>query len=148
VLFRSKFQDEAGGPLHGGDPGVLVVQPGSSPQAPAAAAPRPFARRPGQWLVLPATHLFGSEELSARSPSAATLVPAPYVGLAAEDMAELGIAEGAPVTVRLGGAALAAPAVARRGLARGVAVVPAGLCGDLQAGLPGWAAVAPEGTHA
>jgi NADH-quinone oxidoreductase subunit G len=124
---------------------VLLLTPRHGARAgnagdPAAAgsAPPPFSRRAGQWLVLPAVHLFGSEELSALSPSAASLVPAPYVGLAAEDMAALGVEEGQEVVLQAGDAELRAAARARKGLVPGVALVPAGIAAGLNAALGGW----------
>ena len=90
-----KFQTEVNGPLEGGDIGVRLVEPragddrheGSAPpQGPAAAVggarvPPPFEPRPGEWLLVPYHHIFGSGELSMFTAGIAERAPLPYVAL-------------------------------------------------------------------
>lgn len=96
----NKFQAEVAGPLSGGDPGVRLFAPGPPGPwfAPAAAAPPP---RDGAWRLLPLHEVFGSEELSRLAPAVAARAPAPYLALSPGAAATLGLAAGAPVTVRL-----------------------------------------------
>ena len=97
VQALNKFQQEVGGPLRGGDPGLRLIEPPAVPPARPPgfeAAPPAFKRRPGKWLVIPVHHIFGSEELSVHSPGIRELSPSPYVGLAGGDAAALGLAEG------------------------------------------------------
>ena len=66
----NKFQDEVGGHLRGGDPGVRLIEPGAGSDARRAmsiAIPAAFVARAGEWQALPLAHIFGSEELSARA---------------------------------------------------------------------------------
>ncbi len=66
VQALNKFQDEIGGPLRGGDPGVRLIRP----EPGRAAVVRPEARAPAPadgLLALPLHEIFGSEELSQRS---------------------------------------------------------------------------------
>jgi NADH-quinone oxidoreductase subunit G len=51
-------------------------------------------------LILPAFHIFGSEELSAMSPPVAELTPAPYVALNETDATKLALHEGDLLNIR------------------------------------------------
>jgi len=120
----NKFQDEIGGALRAGDPGVRLFEPagGGAYAAPAAA-------RGDELAIAPLAHIFGSEELSARAPVMAAQVPAPYVALHPELAARFGLAEGALARVRAGVVEFEAPVQIRANLARDVIGVPAGLPG-------------------
>ena len=120
----NKFQDEVGGHLRAGDPGVRLFESDAS----GGYAGAPAAPAQG-WQVAPLHHLFGSEELSARAEVVRALVPAPYVALHPDDAAREGLAEGSPVRVALDGTVWTAPLVLRPTLAPGVVGVPAGLPG-------------------
>ncbi len=124
----NKFQDEIGGRLHGGDPGVRLLEP--SPGARAdyyQAVPDAFEARTGAWRTVALHHIFGGEELSAQAPAIAERAPAPYVALNPRDAAELSLAEGEVARVDMNGAALDLPVRHRPQLPRGVAGLPAGL---------------------
>ncbi len=92
----NKFQDEVGGPLKGGDPGVRLLEPGHDGVAANYfdAIPRAFVAQAGEWTVLPLAHIFGSEELSARAAPLASLIPAPYLALNPVDADALGSSDG------------------------------------------------------
>jgi NADH-quinone oxidoreductase subunit G len=51
--------------------------------------PDTFSAQSGKWQLLPDYHLFGSEELSSRSPAIMELISAPSISLCAEDAAAL-----------------------------------------------------------
>jgi NADH-quinone oxidoreductase subunit G len=115
----NKFQSEIGGHLRGGDPGVRLIEPASQP-APPHTPESPPAFHPGaaNFLVLPAFHIFGSEELSSRAPAVASLAPTPYVAINPADSAQIG-----------SDATLAAlPVSLRPDIPRGVAVVSSSNC--------------------
>jgi NADH-quinone oxidoreductase subunit G len=133
-----KFQDEVNGPLLGGDIGVRIVEPRMEVDAPGAAegaasqeAPR-GAPQPGEWLVAPRSHLFGSGELSMLTPGIAGRAPEPYLALGEADAAALGLRDGDGVDVLLGGELRRLPLRLDVSLAAGVAGLPVGL-----PGLPG-----------
>ncbi|HEY7297986.1 MAG TPA: NADH-quinone oxidoreductase subunit NuoG [Xanthobacteraceae bacterium] len=142
VQALNKFQDEVGGPLRGGDPGVRLVEP-----PPDAAArrfddvPDAFAPRRGEWLILPSYEIFGSEELSRLAPAIAERTPSPYVALNSDDAAHLGIIDGAAVTVNLEGATARLSARIRPALPSGIAALAVGLSASIGAGLPAWGTV-------
>jgi NADH-quinone oxidoreductase subunit G len=103
---------------------VRLIEPAANgayrPATPGGAGSSTFA-------VARLAHIFGSEELSARAPAVAGLVPAAYVALHPDDAARLGLPAGAMAEVSAGGSEFAAPVVIRPTLARGAVGVPAGL---------------------
>ena len=59
--------------------------------------PMPFRPRPGEWLILPVSHVFGTEELSSLSPAIKALAPPPYLAINSGHAGRLGLAEGQKV---------------------------------------------------
>jgi NADH-quinone oxidoreductase subunit G len=138
----NKFQDEIGGPLHGGDPGIRLVEPGREKKIDFAGIPPAFQARDEEWLIIPLWHIFGSEELSALAPAVVERVPAPYLALSPDDAARLGIAAGESVELWLADSSYRLPVSLRPALARGVAGLPAGLPGlQGMVTLPAWGKV-------
>jgi NADH-quinone oxidoreductase subunit G len=131
VQALNKFQAEVGGPLHGGDPGMRLVEPDSSKGADYFThIPDPFTPD-SSFLLIPLYHIFGSEELSVLSPAVAGRAPKPYVALNPADAARLGLGEGEEAEVTCAGASSRMPVVFRHKLPVGTAGLPAGLP-DLQ----------------
>jgi NADH-quinone oxidoreductase subunit G len=146
VQSVNKFQEEVGGPLRGGDPGVRLIEPRSD-AAPAyyGEVPPAFAARKGEWLVLPLHEIFGSEELSRWAPAVAQRVPAPYLALNRSDASTLGVEEGAMVAVELAGTRWQLPVKVRSGLPAGVGGIVAGLSELIGGPLPAWGRLVPAG---
>ena len=138
VQSLNKFQSEVGGALEGGDPGRRLLEPGAHGAAvDGIGVPDPFEPRPGELLVAPLHHIFGSEEWSAASPAVAQRSPEPYAAMNPEDARKLGVEEGALVEVRLDGAAHRLPARLTGSMTEGVLGVPVGV-GVTGADLPAW----------
>jgi NADH-quinone oxidoreductase subunit G len=144
VQGLNKFQSEVGGALRDGDPGLRLIQPSSEQAGPEAAVQQPFAARPGRWLILPAFHVFGSEELSRQAPGVASLSPGPYLGLNPGEALRLGAKEGDTLELELEGSAYRLPLRIRPRLCRGVAVLPFGIPGLEGAVLPAWGSIRAE----
>ncbi len=149
----NKFQIEVGGGLHGGDPGRRLLEPiagraGGGAPAPGGALPPAFRPREGRWWVLPAFHVFGSEELSMRSPWIAELAPAPYLGLHPGDADRLGLPETGQAVLRIGAARLELAVRRLPSLRAGLACLPVGLPGLETVPLPAWGEIAPAGEPA
>jgi NADH-quinone oxidoreductase subunit G len=127
----NKFQAEVGGELQGGDPGIRLIESAANGSAPAYfdGVPAAFAARAGEWMVVPLTHIFGSEELSARAAPLATLIPAPYIALNPADADALGVAENAQLDITLPGGAVRLPLQRRPALPRGTVGLPIGVPG-------------------
>lgn len=124
----NKFQDEVGGHLRAGDPGVRLLEAAGNvlPWFTVNAAFNPAA---GTWQVAPLHHLFGSEENSARAKPIQERMPEPYVALAREEAARLGVNDGALLALRVNGQALRLPLQVRDDLAVGLVGLPVGLPG-------------------
>ncbi len=89
----SRYQSEVGGPLRGGDPGTLLLQPDPDswsrlPDAPTVGAPAQGFR------LFPVFEIFGGDELSALSPPVRERAPQPYVVLNPADAARLSVVVG------------------------------------------------------
>jgi NADH-quinone oxidoreductase subunit G len=128
IQATAKFQSEVGGSLRGGDPGARLVEARPDGQRTYFnEIPPAFRPDRGQWLVCPAFHIFGSEELSVHSQGIRELAPQPYVALNPTDAELMSIRPGDSVKVILHEEILTLNAVIRPELPRGVACVPAGL---------------------
>lgn len=137
----TRFQEEIGGHLRGGDPGLRLIEPAADAKAAAGAPPEAFAARPDELYLLPLPHLFGSDELAIRSPGIAALAPAPYLALSAKAAAARGLEAGQPVAIAVGGAALELPLRIVEDFPDGCAGLPLGLAGCNLPALPAWGKV-------
>ncbi|MCC6731078.1 MAG: NADH-quinone oxidoreductase subunit NuoG [Chthonomonadales bacterium] len=143
IQALNRFQEEVAGPLRGGDPGIRLIEPavGAAPTY-YAQPPAAFTPTADEWLLTPAHHVFGSEELSVLAPGVAERAPAPYVGLAPADAARLGAGEDDGIDVTIGDRRLRLPARIRPGLPPGVAALPVGLASLPMPSLPARARLA------
>ena len=124
----NKFQDEVGGHLRAGDPGVRLLEAAGN-ALPWFAVNAAFNPAAGTWQVAPLHHLFGSEENSARAKPIQERMPEPYVALARDEAARLGVNDGALLALRVNGQALRLPLKVRDDLAIGLVGLPLGLPG-------------------
>jgi NADH-quinone oxidoreductase subunit G len=127
VQAVNKFQAEVGGSLHGGDPGVRLIEPPKAAKADYFLdIPQPFELKP-TFLALPLYHIFGSEEMSMLSPTIAERAPKPYVALNPQDATLLHVSEGEAVEVSLLNKQWLLPVAIKTELPAGTAGFPAGL---------------------
>lgn len=85
----NKFQDEIGGHLRNGDPGIRLfsnIEP--------VDRFSPATGRENEFTIVPRWHIFGSDELSNMSPAINSLAPAPYALLNPATAQTLGVEEG------------------------------------------------------
>lgn len=139
----TRFQEEVGGPLRGGDPGVRLFEPVEG-QALAyfTTAPQAFVPSTSERLVVPLYHIFGSEELSALSPPVAERSPMMYVAVNAFDGEALqAMRDGDTVELSIGGELLRVPVRLRPGLPKGTVGLPVGLGGQAWRALPAMATI-------
>ncbi|MBD7977113.1 NADH-quinone oxidoreductase subunit NuoG [Serpens gallinarum] len=124
----NKFQDEVGGHLRAGDPGVRLLdhvrQNRDWHSVPAA-----FSPAPGTWEVVPLHHLFGSEETSALAAPIQTRIPQAYVALAEAEAKRLGVAEGELLSLKVADQPLRLPVRISTALSIGLVGLPVGLAG-------------------
>jgi NADH-quinone oxidoreductase subunit G len=139
IQALNKFQSEVGGPLLGGDPGRRLIEPARVERAPYFdEVPPAFQPRSGEWLLVPAYHLFGSEELSTLGPAIAERAVEAYIGLSDEDAKTLGLAGGDRASLVLENSRFSLVVRTVPGLRRGMAAVPVGLPGLEGVRLPQW----------
>ncbi len=124
----NKFQDEVGGHLRAGDPGVRLFD------APADrldwfAVPAAQTVPAGRWQVVALHHIFGSDETSSRAAPVQERIQAAYVALGSEDAARLGLNDGALLGFTLGGQTLRLPLRVDEELASGLLGLPSGFDG-------------------
>jgi len=145
IQATNKFQTEIAGPLKGGDPGVLLIEPNGAASAHAyfQNVPAAFQKRAGEWLFVPRHHIFGSEELSLSSPAVAELKPNPYVALAPADATQLGLQAGSDVEINVNGFAKRLPVEILQGIPEGLAALPVGLPPLAGIPLPSWGRIRP-----
>lgn len=94
VQSLNKYQIEVGGSLRGGDPGVRLFAENRGTRLPYRNhIPPPFTPSPGEWIILPLPHIFGSEELSIYSAGIHERCPEPYVAINRKDAKDLNVAE-------------------------------------------------------
>jgi NADH-quinone oxidoreductase subunit G len=143
VQATAKFQQEVGGELRGGDPGLRLLEPPEDSKSEYHSdASADVSRCDGEWLAVPLFHIFGSEELSFLSPAIAERAAKPYLALHPEDAAALNLAEGADAEIHISGSAQHLPVRLDAGIARGLAGIPAGLPQTKGLQLPAWSKIA------
>ena len=140
VQSLNRFQEEIGGSLRGGDPGVRLIEhvPNGGHEY-FGELPEAFTPRSGEWLLIPLYHIFGSEPLSLETPGIAEQAPQPYVAVGPDDCQELGVEKGDTLAVEVDGQVLHLPLKLGVGLARGCAGIPNGLSGLPVLPHPQWA---------
>lgn len=135
----NKFQEEVAGPLRGGDPGVLLIEPPAQSDADYFRdIPPGFEPRQGEWLIVPLYHIFGSEELSIHSPGVKQLSPGAYLAMNEHDAMRLKVCAEEPVSVNIGDSSYRVPLKVRSDLQSGMAGMPAGIEPLQGIQLPAW----------
>jgi NADH-quinone oxidoreductase subunit G len=128
----TRFQDEIGGHLKGGDPGIRLFQTAAQASSYAAAE---VATHDG-WLAVPVQHIFGSESQSARAPAIAQRMPAPAYRINATSAKALGVAAGATLELAVDGEKHAYPVAIDPSLPDQTIGVPVGMHGVCGLRLP------------
>lgn len=124
----NKYQIEIGGPLHEGDAGKRLIEPGdgaASLKNDPIEASTASASAEGLLLV-PLYHIFGSDELSRMAPALGELVVKPSIFLNAEEAEKVSLVEGDDVLVRIGDREMHLPLVVREEMPSGVIGYSAG----------------------
>lgn len=125
----NKFQDEVGGHLRAGDPGVRLIESRGDQLQWFSAIPAPFNPVRGTWKAVPFYHLFGSEEMSSRAAPVLERIPQAYVALAKSEADRLGVNEGALLSLNVAGQSLRLPLRINEALGAGLVALPKGLAG-------------------
>lgn len=125
----NKFQDEVGGHLHSGDPGIRLIEPSGDKLKWFSSISRKHIHILGSWTVVPFYHLFGSEENSSKCDPIKKRMPSSYAALNESELKYLGVDEGDVLTITINKAALTLPVRSCKNLKRGLLALPVGLPG-------------------
>ncbi|ANE49560.1 NADH-quinone oxidoreductase subunit NuoG [Flavisolibacter tropicus] len=123
-----KYQEEPGGSLRGGDPGIRLLN-GKKEQKSILFKdiPEAFKARSEKWLLLPQYHVLGSGELSSYTKALASLSPEPFVSISVHDAEQLSIKEGGWIKLLTEGNEYSFPVKINNHLSNGLVLVSAGL---------------------
>lgn len=125
VQSVAKYQEEVGGPLRGGDPGIRLLEPsGTSPGYFSASR-----HEETEITVVPLYHIFGSEELSALGPAISQRCPKPYLAAGPATFGAHTADHGAMMRIEIHGRMMTLPVVVDPAMPKGVAGLPVGLAG-------------------
>ena len=125
----NKFQAEVGGSLRNGDPGVRLIEAGTTQLGWFDTVPAAFTGVNDAWRVAPYFHLFGSEEMTQRAPVIQQRMPEAYLMVNPDDAAKLGVNVGAAVEFTCLGETLRLPVRFSSTLQAGQVGLPLGLPG-------------------
>jgi NADH-quinone oxidoreductase subunit G len=141
VQSVNKYQEEVGAALRGGDPGVRLFEAAGKQLTYFNDVPEKFRSVENQFWIVPVHHIFGSEELSAKSASVSKRVPNPYLLLNRKESAKLKLMEGATIEFDASGQHYQLPIKFSDSIAQGIAGLPIGLPKLSYVGLPAWGIV-------
>jgi NADH-quinone oxidoreductase subunit G len=145
VQSINKYQQEVGGPLRGGDPGLRCFEPAQNGKINYfMSEPEFFASWKGHLLMVPLHHIFGSEELSARSPSIKERSPNAYVMINIEDAVDLQVQENHLLSFEVDHQPYRLPVKLSAAMPKGVAGLPYGLQDLPFVELPAWGILKKE----
>lgn len=130
VQSVAKYQEEPGGHLLGGDPGVKLFKDKALPvRWIFKDIPEAFKARQPKWVLLPQYHVLASGELSIYTKALKELSPAPYIAVSVQDAAQLKANNGDMLRLYVDDRQLLLPLKMKKELCNGIALVSAGLPG-------------------
>ncbi|MEK6780899.1 MAG: NADH-quinone oxidoreductase subunit NuoG [Bacteroidota bacterium] len=138
VQSINKYQEEVGGALRGGDPGIRLIEPKENSTPYFTNVPPAFKPRNNEFYVVPLHHIFGSEELSSLSPGIAERSPKPYIAMCHEDASRIGKEPGEMVTVTINSKSYQLPLIVNQTISNGLVGLPVGLSNTEYFNLPDW----------
>ncbi len=141
VQATNKYQSEVGGELRGGDPGIRLIEPVVQQAEYFRDIPAAFSVKADEYYAVPLYHIFGSEELSARSEGVAEVIPNPYLAVSSSDAQSLELKAEDEVSLELGGTQQTLQVRVYEELPAGVIGIPRGLPDLPGLELPGWAKI-------
>ncbi len=139
VQSVNKYQEEVGGHLKGGDPGLRLIEPDTKRELKYfTSVPEVFHSIEDHIWMVWTHHIFGSEELSARSSSVSQRIPKPYVMISAKDAEQWKLQEGQVLSFAIDKHLYSLPVKINSTMPHGVAALPYGLEGMPSTQMPAW----------
>lgn len=125
VQSVNKYQQETGGALRGGDPGIRMFErKAESAVAFFMEIPEAFTALHQKWLLLPQYQLF-SGELSGYTKALRELSQAPHISLSKQDAATLGAVNGDAISIKSEDTILTLPLKIEESLCSGIMLATA-----------------------
>ena len=135
----NKYLEEPAGALKEGNPGVRLIETTSDRRFTYYPVKSSLFRpRQGEWLLVAAHRIFGSEELSAQSPAIAERIPARFIMVNSEEASQAGFKDDEEVHLIVDDTTLKLKLKTSPDVALGVAAVGFNLPGMPWLPLPGW----------
>jgi len=103
VQAVNKYLDEPNGKMKGGDSGINLIKPALvTKHIYFKQENHPIVLQKGEWLIIPAFQIFGSDELSSLAASLSKRIPEPFVYLNPDDSIELDVKTGDFIQLEIG----------------------------------------------
>jgi NADH-quinone oxidoreductase subunit G len=141
VQSVNKYQEEVGAALRGGDPGIRLFKAIGKQSQYFNDVPEKFIPVENKLWLVPIHHIYGSEELSAKSASVSKRVPQPYVLMNTEDAAKYKFSEGDLIDLEINEQLFRLPLKLSALISAGVAGLPVGLPKLSFVEMPNWSVV-------
>jgi NADH-quinone oxidoreductase subunit G len=135
----NKYLEEPAGALKEGNPGVRLIE--TTPDRHFTYYPAKtsfFQPRQGEWFLVAAHRIFGSEELSSQSPAIAERIPARFVMINSKEASQAGLKDDEEVHLIVDNTTLKLKLKSSPDVAEGIAAVVYNLPGMPWLPLPGW----------
>src|SRR5579859_6329217 len=143
----NKYQEEVGGHLKGGDPGLRLIEANPNKEVNYfTTVPEVFHPIEVHLWMVWTHHIFGSEELSSRSPSVRQRFPKPYLRIGPKDAAQWKVQEGQVLTITVEKIVYELPLKIDPTMPHGVGALPYRLEGMHATELPAWGIVKSAGS--
>lgn len=124
VQSINKYQIEVGGPLHGGNPGKRLIEPGKNGNVISINSNE--TRGNSEFMVMPIYHIYGSDELSALSPPLAQRIPAASISINESVLAKKGQQGAQTITINYKNENITLPVCINNSLPENVLLMPYG----------------------
>ncbi|MFB2539008.1 NADH-quinone oxidoreductase subunit NuoG [Acinetobacter sp. c3-l95] len=105
----NKYQDEVGGHLKGGDPGVRLFDVLPKRASRSFVAPNATVTNPAVFHLVPMYHIFASGEFTIKTPAMQSRIPEPRFAMNPQDAQRLGVQDGSTMNVNIGDTAVSLP---------------------------------------
>jgi NADH-quinone oxidoreductase subunit G len=125
----NKYQIEVGGALHGGDPGLRLIEPTVDKESYFQTIPEAFKISAKGLTTVPVYRIFGSEELSTKAPAIIERSGNAFIGLHPADAKKAELKNDDMVEISIGGQFVNVHVIIMNELAEGLAGVSAGYKG-------------------
>ncbi len=125
----NKYQIEVGGALHGGDPGLRLIEPSKTNFKFYQSNPDAFKVSGSGLKGVPVYKIFGSEELSSKAAAVKERVSESFILLNSKDAAKADVKADETIEISLNGQLSSVKVLIQDDLADGLAGISAGYCG-------------------